>query len=369
MEITDVRIRFVKDSTDRLKAFCSVTFDDQFVVRDIKIVDGANGLFVAMPSRKSSKACGKCGHRNQIRARFCEDCGGRLSMELPPVDENGRSRIHRDIAHPITPAFREMLHGRILDAYEAETLRADEPDYEPQEEGHEQSEDEVPARVPAPPVQPARREREAARVKEPVHEPELEADDEGPIDASGSEYDALIAGLKGRDEYNDDDSRGNVREAPRPQGGRGPRRDDRGPRRESEGRGPARDRQGGGRGGSREHGGDRGRRDQGGRSEGPRRDSGDRGRGGPRREESRSEAPVRREAPAARESARPAPRESAPAKPREAATTSERFGEGLAEPRREERVEKAPAARPAPVKPAAPAVEPDDDAPFGAGIL
>lgn len=361
MEITDVRIRFVKDSTDRLKAFCSVTFDDQFVVRDIKIVDGANGLFVAMPSRKSSKACGKCGHRNQIRARFCEDCGGRLSMELPPVDENGRSRIHRDIAHPITPAFRETLHARILDAYEAETLRADEPDYEPHDEAQEPSEVEAPPRV-----QPPWRERESAKVakvKEPVHEPELEPDDEGPVDASGSEYDALIAGLKGRDEYNDDDSRGNVREAPRPQVDRGPRRDDRGPRRGGEGRGPARDGRGGGRGG------DRGRRDQGGRSEGPRRDVGDRGRGGPRREESRSEAPVRREAPAARETARPASREAAPAKPREAAANSERFGEGLAEPRREERVEKAPAARSAPVKPAAPAVEPDDDAPFGAGIL
>ncbi len=79
---------------------------------------------------------------------------------------------------------------------------------------------------------------------------------------------------------------------------------------------------------------------------------------------------MRRDEPAARETARPAPRPAAPPKPREAATTSEGFGAGLAEPRREERVEKAPAPRPAPVKPAAPAaVEPEDDAPFGAGIL
>ncbi len=54
MEITDVRIKLVNNSTDRLKSFCSVTLDDEFVIRDIKLVEGASGLFVAMPSRKLS---------------------------------------------------------------------------------------------------------------------------------------------------------------------------------------------------------------------------------------------------------------------------------------------------------------------------
>lgn len=51
MEITDVRIRKVSDE-GKMKAVASVTFDDEFVVHDIKIIDGQNGLFVAMPSRK-----------------------------------------------------------------------------------------------------------------------------------------------------------------------------------------------------------------------------------------------------------------------------------------------------------------------------
>jgi len=51
MEITDVRIRKINDE-GKMKAIVSVTFDDEFVVHDVKIIDGQNGLFVAMPSRK-----------------------------------------------------------------------------------------------------------------------------------------------------------------------------------------------------------------------------------------------------------------------------------------------------------------------------
>ncbi len=51
MEITDIRIRKV-DADSKMKAVVSVTFDDEFVVHDIKIIEGQNGLFIAMPSRK-----------------------------------------------------------------------------------------------------------------------------------------------------------------------------------------------------------------------------------------------------------------------------------------------------------------------------
>ncbi|MHC4629285.1 MAG: SpoVG family protein, partial [Planctomycetota bacterium] len=61
MEITEVRAKLVSNKDDRLKAFCSITMDKEFVVRDIKIIEGANGFFVAMPSRKMSDHCEKCG--------------------------------------------------------------------------------------------------------------------------------------------------------------------------------------------------------------------------------------------------------------------------------------------------------------------
>ena len=61
MEITEVRIKLMENSDDRLQGFCSVTFDDSFVVRDLKIIEGSSGPFVAMPSRKLTSHCPHCG--------------------------------------------------------------------------------------------------------------------------------------------------------------------------------------------------------------------------------------------------------------------------------------------------------------------
>ena len=53
MEVTEVRIKLINNPEDRLRGFCSVTFDNCFVVRDLKIIEGNSGPFVAMPSRKA----------------------------------------------------------------------------------------------------------------------------------------------------------------------------------------------------------------------------------------------------------------------------------------------------------------------------
>src|SRR4051812_8385209 len=75
--ITEVRIKLMEDNHERLQAFCSVTFDDSFVIRDLKIIEGTKGSFVAMPSRKLTDRCPGCGAKNHLRARFCNQCGGR----------------------------------------------------------------------------------------------------------------------------------------------------------------------------------------------------------------------------------------------------------------------------------------------------
>lgn len=80
MEITDVRVRKV-NTEGKMKAVVSVTFDNEFVVHDVKVVEGNNGLFVAMPSRKT-----------------------------PEGD-------FRDIAHPISSASREKIQSRVLEEY------------------------------------------------------------------------------------------------------------------------------------------------------------------------------------------------------------------------------------------------------------
>jgi len=70
MEITEVRI-FLKDSPDKkLKAYATVTFDNAFVVRNIKVIEGGSGLFIAMPSRKLKTACPKCNFRNEVRSKY-----------------------------------------------------------------------------------------------------------------------------------------------------------------------------------------------------------------------------------------------------------------------------------------------------------
>ena len=81
MKITDVRVRKMADG-GKLKGVASITFDDEFVVHDIKIIEGENGLFIAMPSRKT------------------------------PEGE------YRDIAHPISRESREVLQKAIFEAYE-----------------------------------------------------------------------------------------------------------------------------------------------------------------------------------------------------------------------------------------------------------
>ena len=82
MQITDVRLRKV-NSENRMKAVASVTFDNEFVVHDIKVIESQNGLFIAMPSRKTP---------------------------------NGD---FKDIAHPINADTREKIQKAILEAYEA----------------------------------------------------------------------------------------------------------------------------------------------------------------------------------------------------------------------------------------------------------
>ncbi len=85
MEITDVRIRKI-DAEGKMKAVVSVTFDNEFVVHDIKIIESQNGMFIAMPSRKT------------------------------PDGE------FRDIAHPVNAATREKIQTAILEKYETTTV-------------------------------------------------------------------------------------------------------------------------------------------------------------------------------------------------------------------------------------------------------
>lgn len=129
MEITEIRIKLMEDSGDRLRAFCSITLDGAFVIRDLKIIEGPNGLFVAMPSRKLTARCPQCGCKNHLRASYCNQCSLRLDSQHPPRDDAGRAKLYADVAHPINSDCREGIQNRVVEAYEAELEQSKLPGY------------------------------------------------------------------------------------------------------------------------------------------------------------------------------------------------------------------------------------------------
>jgi stage V sporulation protein G len=130
VQITEVRIKLMEEDTgERLKAFCSITFDDAFVVRDLKIIEGTNGPFVAMPSRKLTSHCANCGSKNHLRALYCNQCGRRLPDNRVIKDDDGRARLYADIAHPINSECREMIQQRVVCEFREELVRAKQEGY------------------------------------------------------------------------------------------------------------------------------------------------------------------------------------------------------------------------------------------------
>src|SRR5277367_1063742 len=140
----------MEDNNERLQAFCSITFDDCFVIRDLKIIEGTKGSFVAMPSRKLTDRCPQCGCKNHLRARNCNQCGGRLDENRAIRDTDGRAKLHADIAHPINSACRESLQTAVLASYADELERSKLPGYVSRYDDIDGGEFDVPYGAPVP---------------------------------------------------------------------------------------------------------------------------------------------------------------------------------------------------------------------------
>jgi stage V sporulation protein G len=178
VEITEVRVKLMEDPGERLQAFCSITFDDAFVVRDLKIIEGANGPFVAMPSRKLTAHCPNCGCKNHLRAAYCNQCGVRLKEPPLAKDEEGRAKLYADIAHPINSACREMIQAKVIAAYEQEKARSKLPGYVPQKYD-DYDYDEFP---PSPKPASAPKQAPAAEQPRGPHKPPSEKTQAKPGD-------------------------------------------------------------------------------------------------------------------------------------------------------------------------------------------
>ena len=135
MEITDVRLRKI-ETEGKLRAYVSITFDDSFVVHDLRVIDGTKGMFVAMPSKR-----------------------------LPNGD-------HKDIAHPINTEIREKIQNAVLDVYSRELEEAPQAKEEAKEEAKVEAKEEakVEAKV---------EESKEEAVEETAAEEEVEKKEEG----------------------------------------------------------------------------------------------------------------------------------------------------------------------------------------------
>ena len=143
MEITDVKIS-IRDE-ERLKAYASVVFDDCFIVKDLRVIDGTDRLWVAMPNKKR------------------------------------RDGTRRDVCHPLNTATREMIEKAILDRYD-ETMR--EQLYtaeEPVEDEIEDEDEAMRARLYSD-EEPADEESEESTEEEPADEEPEESTEEEPDD-------------------------------------------------------------------------------------------------------------------------------------------------------------------------------------------
>lgn len=137
MNITEVHIKLVAENREHLLAFGSITLDNAFAVHDLKIVENAKGLRVAMPSRKLTDRCPGCGYKNHMRARFCNHCGIPLDENRPIQNCNGFGKCHADIVHPTNTAFRNFIERTVLQYYRNEARYSCQSDYMPFYDDHE----------------------------------------------------------------------------------------------------------------------------------------------------------------------------------------------------------------------------------------
>jgi stage V sporulation protein G len=174
VEITEVRVKLMDEPGERLQAFCSITFDDAFVVRDLKIIEGGTGPFVAMPSRKLTSHCPQCGCKNHLRAAYCNQCGARQREQSAGKDEEGRTKLYADIAHPINSTCREMIQHRVIQAFEEEKTRSKLPGYVPSYDDFESDEVAPPRPSTVAPAQVQGPEKPRGPHKAPATQPHVE---------------------------------------------------------------------------------------------------------------------------------------------------------------------------------------------------
>lgn len=139
MKISDIHIKLSDEIIDSIKnkqdpnkvtgllAYCTIIIDAEFVINDLKIINGYKGIFIAMPNRKVATRW-KCGHKNPIDSTYCCQCGKKLGTQKTNSDDDQRKFV--DIAHPITAECRQLIHNNILEKFKSELKTYSDSKYE-----------------------------------------------------------------------------------------------------------------------------------------------------------------------------------------------------------------------------------------------
>jgi DNA-binding cell septation regulator SpoVG len=112
MNISEIQIYLKPGARTRLRAICSIVVDNAFVIHDLRIIEGSEGPFVAMPSRRKTYLCDKCKRSNHGMANYCNDCGEELDLHLEDIRYQ-----YVDVAHPISVTCREQVERMVLVEY------------------------------------------------------------------------------------------------------------------------------------------------------------------------------------------------------------------------------------------------------------
>jgi stage V sporulation protein G len=146
MEITDIQINLAYFQKSKIRAFCSVFFDNEFVVHEVKIIEeplsakaslrpdfrdrqtqaglsacsaqAVRRLHISMPNKKITMHCVKCAEKNPINANFCSKCGVKLTWYGIAREKNTHSEIYTDIVQVISGKLTRLIRKKILTAYQ-----------------------------------------------------------------------------------------------------------------------------------------------------------------------------------------------------------------------------------------------------------
>lgn len=119
MKITQIRLTLAPSSDAPVLAYCNVSFDEQLVVHDVRLIGRGHEYLVAMPNRVRSEPCDRCLTKITVASKYCLQCGSPQSESLRHTEVSRGKFL--DIAHPLTSEFRKELEQQIVERYQQAT--------------------------------------------------------------------------------------------------------------------------------------------------------------------------------------------------------------------------------------------------------